>query len=189
MERPLVLRVEIESLGEELQRLLAERVPGALPSAVAGPPAVDDSAVREREAAVAAAELDLERRRDRLTEEAERVDALSRRLAEREAAVETGGVPTASQKLRLERRDQELDARMLELNEREERLDVREAEFEADVELREDRMEERRADLEELEQRLKRREAELLVYVAQLQEEFVRRDGGRWATAGASITH
>ena len=189
MEKPLVLRVEIESLGEELQRLLAERVPGAPPPAVLEVPVVDDSEVREREAAVAAAELDLRLRRDRLAEEAERLETLSRKLAEREADLETGGVPTASQKLRLERREQELEVRTLELNEREERIDVREAEFEADVELREDRLDTQRSDLHDLEQRLKRKEAELLVYVAQLQEEFVRRETGGWSPSVPAIRH
>jgi hypothetical protein len=66
---------------------------------------------------------------------------------------------------------------------------VREAEFEADVELREDRLLEQRADLEELEQRLRRKEAELLVYVAQLQEEFVRRESSGWNSVTAAIRH
>src|SRR5919202_417394 len=149
MEKPLVLRVEIESIGEELAALLAQAQPVA---------PVPGAEVREREAAVAAADAELRTRRDRLAEEAARLEALARRLAEREAAAETGGV-TASQKLRLDRREEELD--------------VREAEFEADVELREDRLVDQRAQLEELEQRLKRKESELLVYVAQLQEEFV----------------
>lgn len=189
MEKPLLLRVEIESLGEELSHLLAERLSGAPAPAPAPAPVVDHSEVREREAAVSAAELELERRRDRLTGEGERLEQLSRKLAEREAAVELGGAPTASQKLRLERREQELDVRLLELNDREERIDVREAEFEADVELREDRLDQRRTELEDLEQRLKRKEAELLVYVAQLQEEFVRRDVSGWSAATPRIRH
>ncbi len=61
---------------------------------------------------------------------------------------------------------------------------MREAEFEADVELREDRLDQQRRDLHELEQRLKRKEAELLVYVAQLQEEFVRRESVGWSAGG-----
>jgi hypothetical protein len=104
MEKPLVLRVEIESIGEELARLLAQAQP------VGGP--VPDAEVREREAAVAAADAELRARRDRLADEAARLEALARKLAEREAAVETGGV-TASQKLRLDRREQELEARLM----------------------------------------------------------------------------
>lgn len=185
MERPLILRVEIESLGEELARLLSSSP--ATPPAPA--PAYDDTDVRERESAVAAAELELRRQRDRLVEEAERVETISRKLAEREAAFEAGGAPTASQKLRLDRREHELEARLLELNDREEQLEVREAEFESDVELREDRLERERSELEDLEQRLRRKETELLVYVAQLQEEFVRREDAGWGAVAANIRH
>ena len=66
---------------------------------------------------------------------------------------------------------------------------MREAEFEADVELREDRLVDQRAQLEELEQRLKRKESELLVYVAQLQEEFLRRESSGWNAVSSLIRH
>ncbi len=85
--RALILRVEIESLGEQLARLLvrdAQEVP------------LDED--DERTAEIAAAEAQLEEQRARLQDEAERLDRLARELAEREA--EAGGL-TAAQRIRI----------------------------------------------------------------------------------------
>src|SRR5919204_1110814 len=78
--RALILRVEIESIGEQLAHLLvkdAQEVP-LLPE--------DD----ERAAEIAVAEAQLEEQRARLQEEAERLDRLPPEPAQREAG---GGGP------------------------------------------------------------------------------------------------
>jgi hypothetical protein len=94
--RALILRVEIESLGEQLAHLLvrdAQEVP--LPE--------DD----ERAAEIAAAEAQLEEQRARLQDEAERLDRLARELAEREAeagARDPAGAPRRARQARRGRR-------------------------------------------------------------------------------------
>jgi uncharacterized protein (DUF3084 family) len=169
--RALILRVEIESIGEQLAHLLvkdAHEVP--LPE--------DD----ERAAELAAAESQLEDQRARLQEEAERLDRLARELAEREA--EAGGL-TAAQRIRIAHSSWQANETQRLLHD--EPLDEIDAKHEADVFLREERLEQREAELAELEQQLRRKETELMVYVADLQDEVVRRENSGWDSVAAAL--
>jgi chromosome segregation ATPase len=169
--RALILRVEIESIGEQLAHLLvkdAQEVP--LPE--------DD----EHAAEVAAAEAQLEEQRARLQEEAERLDRLARELAEREA--EAGGL-TAAQRIRIAHGSWQAHETQRVLHDE---IDEVDAAHEADVFLREERLEQREAELAVLEQQLRRKETELMVYVADLQEELVRREtGSGWDSVAAAL--
>src|SRR5919201_1572507 len=96
---------------------------------------------------------------------------------------------TGTPRLRaVEHDDPALVRREAALADREARLEEAERRV-ADVEIREERLETWRAELTELEKRLDRKEAELLVYVAQLQEEFVRREGSGWRAVASHIRH
>jgi hypothetical protein len=85
--RALILRVEIESIGEQLASLLVH-------DAELEPLPADN----ERAAQLHQAESLLEEQRARLQEEAQRLDRLAAELAEREA--EAGGL-TAAQRIRI----------------------------------------------------------------------------------------
>ena len=168
--RALILRVEIESLGEQLAHLLvhdAQEVP--LPE--------DD----ERTAEIAAAEAQLEEQRARLQDEAERLDRLARDLAEREA--EAGGL-TAAQRIRIAHSSWQAHETQRVLHEEPGEID---AAHEADVFIREERLEQRESELAQLEQQLRRKETELMVYVADLQEQIVRRETPGWDPVAAAL--
>jgi uncharacterized protein (DUF3084 family) len=168
--RALILRVEIESIGEQLARLLvkdAEEVPLAEGD--------------ERAAELAAAESQLEEQRARLQEEAERLDRLARELADREA--EAGGL-TAAQRIRIAHGSWQANQTQQALHDEPEEID---AKHEADVFLREERLEQREAELAELEQQLRRKETELMVYVADLQDEVLRRENTGWDSIAAAL--
>jgi hypothetical protein len=168
--RALILRVEIESLGEQLAHLLvrdAQEVP--LPE--------DD----ERAAALAVAEAQLEDQRARLQEEAERLDRLARDLADREA--EAGGL-TAAQRIRIAHSSWQAHETQRLLHDEYDQID---AAHEADVFLREERLEQREAELAQLEQQLRRKETELMVYVADLQAELGRRETSGWDSVAAAL--
>ena len=160
--RALILRVEIESIGEQLAHLLvkdAQEVP--LPE--------DD----ERAAEVAEAEAQLEEQRSRLQDAAE--------LAEREA--EAGGL-TAAQRIRIAHSSWQAHETQRVLHD----VDEIDAAHEADVFLREERLEQREAELAQLEQQLRRKETELMVYVADLQEEIIRRESASgWDSIAAAF--
>jgi hypothetical protein len=103
-------------------------------------------------------------------------------------------VPTLDE-ARLEQRSRRLAASEHDLTERNRELDRRERELErvavereTDIELREDAVEQREAELAELEQRLGRKERELVHYVAELQDELLRRETW-WNGPGGSIRH
>jgi chromosome segregation ATPase len=169
--RALILRVEIESIGEQLASLLvkdAHEVP--LPE--------DD----ERTTELAAAEAQLEDQRARLQEEAERLDRLARDLADREA--EAGGL-TAAQRIRIAHSSWQAHETQRVLHD--EPIDEIDAKREADVFLREERLEQREAELAELEQQLRRKETELMVYVADLQDEVLRRENTGWDSIAAAL--
>lgn len=170
--RALILRVEIESIGEQLAHLLvkdAQEVP-LLPE--------DD----ERAAEIAAAEAQLEDQRARLQEEAERLDRLAAELAEREA--EAGGL-TAAQRIRIAHGSWQAHETQRVLHDDPDEID---AAHEADVFLRELRLEQREAELATLEQQLRRKETELMVYVADVQEQLVRRDtASGWDSIAAAL--
>ncbi len=151
--RALVLRVEIEALGDELERLLVR-------DAELRPLPEDD----ERATRLAEAEAGLEEQRSRLQDEAERLDCLARELADREAAA--GGL-TAAQRIRIAHGSWQAQETQRALQE-----DEIDAEREADVFIREERLEARETELAQLEQRLRRKETELMIYVAQLQEQI-----------------
>jgi uncharacterized protein (DUF3084 family) len=161
--RALVLRVEIESLGEQLAHLLVR-------DADEVPLAEDD----DRAAEIAAAEGQLEEQRARLQDEAERLDRLARELAEREAAA--GGL-TAAQRIRIAHGSWQAHETQRALYPEADDID---AAREADVFIREERLEVREAELAELEQQLRRKETELMIYVAQLQDQLSVRDGSGW---------
>ena len=168
--RALILRVEIESLGEQLAHLLvhdAQEVP--LPE--------DD----ERAAEIAAAEAQLEEQRARLQDEAERLDRLARDLAEREA--EAGGL-TAAQRIRIAHSSWQAHETQRVLHDDPAEID---AAHEADVFIREERLEQRESELAQLEQQLRRKETELMVYVADLQEQIVRRETPGWDPVAAAL--
>jgi hypothetical protein len=168
--RALILRVEIESLGEQLAHLLvrdAQEVPLA-----------DDD---ERTAEIAAAEAQLEEQRARLQEEAERLDRLARDLAEREA--EAGGL-TAAQRIRIAHSSWQAHETQRVLHDEYDEID---AAHEADVFIREERLEQRESELAQLEQQLRRKETELMVYVADVQEELGRRENSGWDSIAAAL--
>jgi uncharacterized protein (DUF3084 family) len=171
--RALILRVEIESIGEQLAHLLvkdAHEVP--LPE--------ND----ERAGEIAAAEAQLEEQRARLQEEAERLDRLAGELAEREA--EAGGL-TAAQRIRIAHSSWQAHETQRVLHEPDE-VDEVDAAHEADVFLREERLEQRETELAQLEQQLRRKETELMVYVADLQEEIIRREAASgWDSIAAAL--
>jgi len=172
--RALILRVEIESIGEQLAHLLvkdAQEVP--LPE--------DD----ERTAEIEAAEAQLEEQRARLQEEAERLDRLARDLADREA--EAGGL-TAAQRIRIAHSSWQAHETQRVLHDDVDEVDEVDAAHEADVFLRELRLEQREAELATLEQQLRRKETELMVYVADVQEQLVRRDASSgWDSIAAAF--
>jgi hypothetical protein len=170
--RALILRVEIESIGEQLARLLVK-------DAQEVPFAGDD----ERSAELAAAESQLEEQRARLQEEAERLDRLARELADREA--EAGGL-TAAQRIRIAHTSWQAHQTQQALGDEPERSEA-EARHEADVFIREERLEQREAELAELEQQLRRKETELMVYVADLQDEVLRRENTGWDSIAAAL--
>jgi uncharacterized protein (DUF3084 family) len=168
--RALILRVEIESIGEQLAHLLvkdAQEVP--FPE--------DD----ERAAELSAAESQLEEQRARLQEEAERLDRLARELADREA--EAGGL-TAAQRIRIAHSSWQANQTQRVLEDEPSEID---AKHEADVFIREERLEQREAELAELEQQLRRKETELMVYVADLQDEVLRRENSGWDSIAAAL--
>jgi hypothetical protein len=167
--RALILRVEIESIGEQLAHLLVK-------DAQEVPFAEDD----ERAAELTAAESQLEDQRARLQEEAERLDRLARDLAEREA--EAGGL-TAAQRIRIAHSSWQAHETQRLLHDEPE-VD---AKHEADVFIREERLEQREAELAELEQQLRRKETELMVYVADLQDEVLRRENSGWDSIAAAL--
>ena len=172
--RALILRVEIESIGEQLAHLLVrdaelEPLPG--------------------DGARATAEALLEEQRARLQEEAQRLDRLAADLAERDA--EAGGL-TAAQRIRIAHSSWQAHETQRALDDDHVEVD---AAHEADIFLREERLEEREAELSALEQRqrcrvpsrLRRKETELMIYVADLQEELVRRDSPGWYPLAAAL--
>jgi uncharacterized protein (DUF3084 family) len=169
--RALILRVEIESLGEQLAHLLvrdAREVP------------VSDEG-DERTAEIAAAEAQLEEQRARLQAEAERLDRLARELADREAKAE--GL-TAAQRIRIAHSAWQAHETQRALADEHDEVD---AAHEADIFLREERLEVREAELAELEHQLRRKETELMVYVADLQEEILRRESSGWDSIAAAL--
>ena len=171
--RALILRVEIESLGEQLAHLLvrdAQEVP--LPE--------DD----ERAAEIAAAEAQLEEQRARLQDEAERLDRLARELAEREA--EAGGL-TAAQRIRIAHSSWQAHETQRALHDEPDKPAEVDAAHEADLFIREERLEQRETELAVLEQQLRRKETELMIYVADLQEELVRRETSGWDSVAAAL--
>jgi uncharacterized protein (DUF3084 family) len=168
--RALILRVEIESLGEQLAHLLVH-------DAQEVPLHEDD----ERGAEIAAAEAQLEEQRARLQEEAERLDRLARDLAEREA--EAGGL-TAAQRIRIAHSSWQAHETQRALHDEYVEID---AAHEADVFIREERLERRETELAQLEQQLRRKETELMVYVADLQAEIGRRETSGWNPVAAAL--
>ena len=193
--KPLVLRVEIapeqiESFGALLAAPQAA-APSPPVSAPARLTALEEADLRRRKS-------ELEDLQARLTAEQLRLQESARELAEREAELEAtrSDEVTASDRIRLAHRSKRVQELEHELESREELLDERESDFfhrqaafEADVELREERIESWRGELVDLETKLKRKEAELLAYVAQLQEEFVRRETAGWDAVAAHIRH
>jgi uncharacterized protein (DUF3084 family) len=168
--RALILRVEIESIGEQRAHLLVK-------DAQEVPFSEDD----EQTAELAAAESQLEEQRSRLQEEAERLDRLARDLAEREA--EAGGL-TAAQRIRIAHSSWQAHETQRVLHDEPDKID---AKHEADVFIREERLEQREAELAELEQQLRRKETELMVYVADLQDEVLRRETTGWDPIAAAL--
>jgi hypothetical protein len=170
--RALILRVEIESIGEQLASLLVH-------DAELEPLPADN----ERAAQLHQAESLLEEQRARLQEEAQRLDRLAAELAEREA--EAGGL-TAAQRIRIAHSSWQAHETQRALDDEQPEVD---AAYEADIFLREERLEEREAELAALEQQLRRKETELMIYVADLQEELVRRDsdGPGWDPIAAAL--
>jgi hypothetical protein len=65
--------------------------------------------------------------------------------------------------------------------EQERELLLREARLEADHDIREQKLEKREAVVAEREEKLRRREGDLGAYVAQVQDDFDRRDAEWWA--------
>jgi hypothetical protein len=208
---PIVLRVEIESLGDELSGLLAREVAAAgglregQPAELAereADLATAESRLLEREAALAreAAKLreeeltlsqaaQRERQLESRCEELEReLDARqSELMAARTAATAATSAPHPD---RRGRRAADLEAaydeRLSELEARETELEQRDAEREADLILREDRIEDRERELEDLEQRLGRKERELMSYVGQVQAALVSREVEWWERSTGS---
>ncbi len=166
--RALVLRVEIESIGEKLAHLLVHDA-----EELAALPLGD---VRTEQ--LAAAEAQLEEQRARLQEEAQRLDRLAAELADREA--ETG--LTAAQRIRIAHGSWQAHETQRMLDDGHDEVD---AAYEADIFLREERLEQREAELAALEQQLRRKETELMIYVADLQEELLRRDTPGWSPIAA----
>jgi|SRR3954470_5724053 len=164
--RALILRVEIESIGEQLAHLLVR-------DAEVVPLSGDD----ERGEELQRAEAMLEEQRARLQEEAQRLDRLAVELAEREA--EAGGL-TAAQRIRIAHSS-------WQANETQRVLTEEDAAHEADVFIREERLEQREAELVQLEQQLRRKETELMIYVADLQEEVLRRESAGWDPISAAL--
>ncbi len=168
--RALVLRVEIESIGEQLAHLLVHD------AEVEPLPGDDDRATEVRQA-----EQVLEEQRARLQEEAQRLDRLAAELAEREA--EAGGL-TAAQRIRIAHSSWQAHETQRALDDEPAEID---AAHEADLFLREERLEEKEAELAALEHQLRRKETELMVYVADLQEELLRRDSPGWDPIAAAL--
>ena len=147
---PFVLRVEIS----------AEQVPRLREALSASG---NDGELTRRAGEVSA-------REQRLREEQAELEERARKLTEREAELGTSDELTASERIRLAQRRQNIEVSEHELDTREQELFQREAEFEADVLWREERMERWRAELTKLEQDLERRERDLTTYVDQLQD-------------------
>jgi uncharacterized protein (DUF3084 family) len=166
--RALILRVEIESLGDQLASLLVQ-------DAQLAPLPADDA----RTAEIAEAEAQLEEQRVRLQADAERLDRLATELAEREAAA--GGL-TAAQRIRIAHGSWQAQETQRALHD-----DVElDAAHEADIFIREERLEEKETELAALEQQLRRKETELMIYVAELQEQIATR-GPAWDPLTAAL--
>ena len=75
----------------------------------------------------------------------------------------------------------DVGARAAALAEQERELLLREARLEADSDIREDKLDAREAAVAEREEKLRRREGDLGAYVAQVQDDFDRRDTEWWA--------
>jgi hypothetical protein len=169
--RALILRVEIESIGEQLAHLLVRDVEEV--------PLAGDG---ERAEELQRAESLLEEQRARLQEEAQRLDRLAAELAEREA--EAGGL-TAAQRIRIAHSSWQANETQRALDDEPTEVD---AAHEADIFIREERLEQRETELAALEQQLRRKETELMIYVADLQEEVLRREStGGWDPIAAAL--
>jgi hypothetical protein len=169
--RALILRVEIESIGEQLAHLLVRDVEEV---SLAGD--------GERAEELQRAESLLEEQRARLQEEAQRLDRLAAELAEREA--EAGGL-TAAQRIRIAHSSWQANETQRALDDEPAEVD---AAHEADIFIREERLEQRETELAALEQQLRRKETELMIYVADLQEEVLRREStGGWDPIAAAL--
>src|SRR5436305_4098584 len=101
---------------------------------------------------------DVDAREERLRIEQAELAERARKLTEREAELGSSDELTASERIRLAQRRQNIEVSEHELDSREQELLEREAEFEADVSWREERMERWRAELSSLEQEVERRE-------------------------------
>ena len=75
----------------------------------------------------------------------------------------------------------DISGRSSALAEQERELLLREARLEADHDIREEKLEKREAAVAEREEKLRRREGDLGAYVAQVQDDFDRRDAEWWA--------
>jgi hypothetical protein len=75
----------------------------------------------------------------------------------------------------------DVGARSVALEERERELLLREARLEADSDIREQKLEVREAAVADREEKLRRREGDLSNYVAQVQDDFDRRDQEWWS--------
>jgi hypothetical protein len=168
--RALILRVEIESIGEQLAHLLVRDVEE-----------VSLAGGDERAEELQRAESLLEEQRARLQEEAQRLDRLAAELAEREA--EAGGL-TAAQRIRIAHSSWQANETQRALDDEHAEVD---AAHEADIFIREERLEQRETELAALEQQLRRKETELMIYVADLQEEVLRRESTGWDPLTAAL--
>jgi DNA repair exonuclease SbcCD ATPase subunit len=205
---PIVLRVEIESLGDELSGLLAREVAAAgglregQPAELAereADLATAESRLLEREAALAREAAKLREEELTLSQAAQRERQLESRCEElereldarqRELMAARTAATSAPHPDRRGRRAADLEAaydeRLSELEARETELEQRDAEREADLILREDRIEDRERELEDLEQRLGRKERELMSYVGQVQAALVSREVEWWERSTGS---
>lgn len=113
------------------------------------------------------AELEAERRR--FAERERFIAAREVALAEREQEVETS-VPVPI----------DVTARARAFEERERELLLREARMEADHDIREDKLERRESIVAAREEKLRLREGDLSTYVAQVQDDFGRRESQWW---------
>jgi hypothetical protein len=116
------------------------------------------------------AELEAERRR--FAERERFIAAREAALAEREQEVETGP-PVAPVPI-------DVTARSRAFEEQERELLLREARIEADHDIREEKLERREAIVVAREEKLRLREGDLSTYVAQVQDDFGRRETEWW---------